>query len=65
MLVLGLRMHESIMITCPDGTEITVQLLDKRYNHDARLGIVAPREYEVVRLSEEGEMLTGPKKEKP
>lgn len=49
MLVLQRKVHERILVRCPDGTELWVQLVDVRDRSKARIGIEAPEGYEIVR----------------
>ncbi len=48
MLVLARKKNEEVVIICPDGTEITVRVTDTE-PHKTRLGVTAPREYQVHR----------------
>ena len=48
MLVLTRNQNESIIITTPDGVEITIRLLEGKKGQ-AQLGIIAPREYSIAR----------------
>lgn len=60
MLVLQRKIHERILVRCPDGTELWVMLVDVRNSGTARLGIEAPAGYEIVRE----ELLARPMPEK-
>ena len=48
MLILTRRVNESVIITHPDGTEITVSVLGMVGNQ-ARLGFNAPKEVQILR----------------
>lgn len=50
MLVLSRKADESISIRCPDGTFITVRIVDiKSFGTRVRLGFDAPDNYEIHR----------------
>ena len=48
MLVLSRLVHESIVITVPDGVRMTITIAEVR-GDKVRLGIEAPKEYRVHR----------------
>lgn len=48
MLVLARKVSEKILITAPDGTVITLMMVEVR-GDKARIGIDAPREWTVHR----------------
>ena len=48
MLVLARQLHESIVITAPDGVRITITISEIR-GDKVRLGIDAPKDYRVHR----------------
>ena len=48
MLVLSRHVAESIVITCPDETRITLMMIEIR-NGKARIGIDAPKDYSIHR----------------
>lgn len=49
MLVLSRRTGEKIVITLPDGREVVVMVVGKRYSN-VRLGVEAPDDIEVRRV---------------
>lgn len=49
MLVLSRECDEQIVMRCPDGTEIRVEVCDIRSNSKVRLGIHAPDGVEIHR----------------
>ncbi len=49
MLVLSRKADQKIIITCPDGSVITLMVIEIR-GDKARLGIEAPRSHVVHRL---------------
>lgn len=49
MLVLSRQRDESIIIICPDGTEIIIKVVDIRWDK-IRLGFDAPKAYLVHRV---------------
>lgn len=48
MLVLSRKVNETIIVTAPDGTRITLMLIEIR-GDKARIGLAAPREWSVHR----------------
>lgn len=58
LLVLSRCVDDLVTITCPDGTEITVMVLEVRRGK-VRLGFKAPKEYQIMR----DELLDKEKKE--
>jgi len=48
MLVLSRKVSERIFITAPDGTVLTLMLVEVRGNN-VRIGIDAPREWLIMR----------------
>ena len=54
MLVLSRKVAEQICITAPDGTVITLMMVEVR-GDKARIGIDSPREWHVHRAEVQGE----------
>ena len=48
MLVLSRKVGETVIITAPDGTSLVVMLVEVR-GDKVRIGIAAPKSYEVNR----------------
>jgi carbon storage regulator CsrA len=49
MLVLSRKVTQSVVINCPDGTQIKVVFVEQIANHKIRLGFDAPQDYRIFR----------------
>jgi len=48
MLILSRKKEETIVVTLPDGTEISIMIVDLRGDR-VRLGIEAPKDFKILR----------------
>jgi len=62
MLILTRRTDEIIRIVAPDGDEIDVKYMGNNSEKQARLGIDAPEDYHILRISRDGDIETGVRK---